>query len=379
MIAGGEINLEDWDSVRKHGKVLQDSANHEFLFEELREAMNSEHVIIRSHAYYIWSSRSAQYYYWRENGGYEEPSPLPGFLKGEDQAVWDFFVENLRDDNKRFNFIYFTSYLRGRLEYAAPSLMDALNSTDPQQREWVLPVLTQIHFNECIPRLDRAIIGRIKEYSGNRKYRPVHDWPYKRRLSPSLEQTWITHHTHRLHGMLLEWLGGKDMGLRSVAAHAFAKWKAPEHAQRVVSALVGELKSDFKTGNASSAARALLVMGQLALPWLEGIREFHDAQQRVYIMLLIDEIRHPAESLADLESRRKMYPFAYDLDRSAYDPIVENFGPEKYLPFVCEHKNCYGDDYYITHHSLSDLTWSACPCGNSGCDVKQQEMGSILQ
>ena len=377
LIAGGEINLEKWESVRWY--VNHDFINHEFPLEELREAMNAEDVIIRSHAYYIWSSWSAQYYYWREKGGYEAPSPLPGFLQGEDQAVRDYFVENLRSDNKRFNFIDFTSYLRGNIEYAEPSLMAALRSTDSQQREWVVKTLMQVHFNERIPELDKAIIDNIEEYSGDREYPPVYHRPDDRNFSPSIEQTWITHHMHRLHDMLLEWLDGEDMGLRSVAAHAFAKWKVPEHAQRVVAILVQELKSDSKLGNASSAARALRVMDQLALRWLEGISAFHDMQQHVYIMLLIDEIRHPADSLADLQARRQMYPFVKWIDPRVNDPIIEYFGPEKYLPFVCAHENCYGNKGIIANHALSDLIWSACPCGNHGCDVKQQEMGSILQ
>ncbi len=377
LILGGEINLEKWGSVRWY--VNHDIINHEFPLEELREAMNSEDVIIRSHAYYIWSSGAAQYYYWRGNGGYEDPSPLPGFLKGEDQAVWDFFVENLRSDNKSFNFIAFSRYLRGTIEYAEPSLMAALSSTDLQQLEWVVKTLMQVHFNECIPELDRAIIDNIEEYSGDREYPPVYHRPDARNFSPSIEQTWITHHMSRLHDMLLEWLDGEDMGLRSVAAHAFAKWKVPEHAQRVVAILVQELKSDSKLGNASSAARALCVMDQLALRWLEGISEFHDMQQHVYIMLLIDQIQNPADSLSDLEERRRMYPFVKWIDPRVNDPIIEYFGPERYLPFVCEHEDCYGNKGIIANHSLSDLKWSACPCGNHGCDVKRREMASIHQ
>ena len=115
--------------------------------------------------------------------------------------------------------------------------------------------------------------------------------------------------------------GGAD---QVVASYVIAINRMPIFQNEVTEVLIRDLVDDNKMYNGSKAARALFIMGDMALPSLESIDRFEDKQQEAYIKLLIWDIQEPPQNKKELEERREFFSRIVGEEEGPYSKWIDD-------------------------------------------------------
>ena len=356
---------DSWDQVRFDFRRLAEQVDFDIARPHLIKALQADEVKLRAYALMALTN-SFRHRHVSGPGQPIELSPKPQFLLQNDQPFWDFIVQQLADDEKRWNWSLGYSTLLSWGKHAKPSLYRALASDDEQLRSSAFHILIATSFNEfhpaALPCLDKLCF----------EYKPREFW---NRQTPTYfdRHKWLTHHAHALADVLTRWLLSEDGRRRAFAAIAFASHRWNTHQKLIVEILADELKDDHRRWTAISAADALLKMGAVALPYLKDLT-LTDPQQKDFVATIIWDIESPPKTKNDLARRTLKHKHLREVSIREHDPFYQWIS-NLYYPYNCflgpdgEQFSQWSDRWVHNHMPWEKITLS-CPCGSKRCDAR---------
>ncbi len=369
------LSTTNWQTIRRLERTIFDRPF--FPEKELLEAMNSGDPQMRANAFIVWNSPFSHEENNR-NGESPELDPLPLFMKNPLDPTWDILIRQLKNDQIRMNKTVVMHAFWKNHELAHEVLLRSLTELDEQAYSSVLRILLYEQYNDSISQLDNALLNELKHYPGYH-YEGFRSRGWSR-FFPSVNQAWLTHHGERLYPMLKKWLLGKDIEKSAIAAHVFACRQWNGHDELVSNRLIEHLRSDDRIRNGNSAAKALLLFGNRAVPFLEKYVDDEDSQLQTYARLLLIDIQNPPRNIAELRLRKRLIPSIRNICNHCFDPILEHLGPAYYYPYDCKLDPHHRDElqsWEPCKHYIWELSKSKCPCGSHGCEIKIKEMGDV--
>ncbi|MCA9293800.1 MAG: hypothetical protein KDA20_08300 [Phycisphaerales bacterium] len=211
-------------------------------------------------------------------------------------------VEDLRDDDIRWNADYAMSALRIVGTPAIPALEDALWSEDWQQRQLAMVTLVEIQGFDATPsnRMIDVCIEALRDDA----------MPYCRRGRIIVKNGRAAAHVLGLHidrsGRKLEQcLESEDYQQRYVASLILGAEGQSRCARTVCATLLPHLRDNDMDGDAVQASAALYGLGVTALPWLMLERGETDEQARRVIDELIRDIADPPDNEDEIVARAR--------------------------------------------------------------------------
>ena len=297
-----KVNL----GLRKAKQALQKSWAHEgdekawqeanqTLWEHISPLLDAADPQVRANAFFLLESPDRI----STSNGYEFDEVE--FLLN-DPAASQLLLNHLKDDDIRWNFQHTCQMLWKYFDGFRPLLEKAMFSDDSQMRNQAIRVVSRESFFDPSP--ETLEIQKITFSSS---------WH---------RSNYFIHYKDYYYDFIMEQLHD---GERVLAAEVIALTRMNEESAEVVTILCEQLKSDDIAYNASEAARALFVMGDIALPYLSNIYVFADQQQKAYVELLIWDITNPPLGRADLELRSDLStPFVHSYFQSwEFDPVLQ--------------------------------------------------------
>lgn len=229
------------------------------------------------------------------------------------------FIDDLRDDNVRFNAMEAMSVLGSVGPAAWPALEAALDSDDWQQRQLAAHLLRRLRPGLATDRMlavtmegladDRLPFGRWEgqwggdPQGGDPGDRPA--WmPMVSNASGGIR--WLMRHARdgeaKAEAALIRGLHSRDYQTRFLCAAALGYEGRTAHTTEIVRVLGPHLRDNRVRGDAVLACQALLGLGKPAVGPLRGLLVGADAQQTRLIRLLTRFIEHPPATAVELRA-----------------------------------------------------------------------------
>ena len=210
-------------------------------------------------------------------------------------------IEDLHDDDIRWNGFAARNRLRQIGAPAIPALREALDSVDHQQRQWSASILREL-VEEPTYRLLEVCVEALMDdpHYGSRSMSNMNE--AAEYLSAEPERT------RRVARLLQRLIESNERQSRFLAAWLVVEAEYSPLLSKSIEVLVGHLRHNGVEGDAGTAARALVELGHMGAGQLRRILEDSeglDRQQRASLALILENIENPPNE-AELRRRRNM-------------------------------------------------------------------------
>jgi len=229
-------------------------------------------------------------------------------------------VDALRDDDLRCNALHATRTLWQSQELARPALMEALDSSDWQQRQYAFLLLTQdpgAHHTSSMIRV--AIEALHNDRMGAHVIRepgePNEVWDNAAQATRYLIRV-----GRAAEAPLAEALGkSSDAQQRFLAAYCLGMMGSSIAVEPCAAELLPHLRDNDIQFDAVMATPALYRLGPAVIPSLLRARDMADRQQGEMIDLLLLDLTHPPTTNDELVARKGMQ----SITKNSHDPAIE--------------------------------------------------------
>ncbi|MCK5941221.1 MAG: hypothetical protein KAI24_04555, partial [Planctomycetes bacterium] len=213
------------------------------------------------------------------------------------------WVDDLRDDDERWNATHamreLSNYARGEI----PELEHALGSHDPQLRHFAAGVLrnrVEAGLARASDRLLRVSVAALRSDLDAVERAAMATWVYP--LAPRAAR-FLSERAQAAHEWLEQGLFGADPQQRFLCAYLLAQAGLHRHAGRIAYELVDHLNDNRIRGDAAMAAHGLYRLGGQAVPVLLASRRYLDRQGRELADLIRFDLQSPPRTKKDLYAR----------------------------------------------------------------------------
>lgn len=237
------------------------------------------------------------------------PEPCP--VHSQDAAA--LWVEELHDDDIRGNAVRAIRELKRLGAAAIPALTDALESSDYQQRQLAGALLRHLDARTPTPALLRVTVEGLRDDALS---------SYTVLANAAEGVRYLERHAWEARELLVAGAQDPDLQQSFYAAVILARNQITLGIETTTAVLIEHLADNDIPGDACVASRALYLLGQPALPYLERARSSDDRQQAQVVELIIADLRDPPRTPAELAARKEVQ----QITQIAYDPCLEERG-----------------------------------------------------
>lgn len=207
-------------------------------------------------------------------------------------------VVDLIDDEVPWNALEAASELRAMGPAAVPALREALGTVDDQQRMFLVSLLLELGVE-----IDGDLLHAAYRNLGDDDSRLLElddDTQATKLLISSGAAAW---------DRVRPGLFARDPQQRFLSAVVLAHTRCPRHVALTVTVLAGHLRDNDWGNDAAQACRALLALGEPAIPHLERLRAMPGPQARQLVALVLEELHDPSpDARAAYQRAKRMAP-----------------------------------------------------------------------
>lgn len=242
-------------------------------------------------------------------------------------------VEDLRDDDVRFNAGSAVYALQRIGTPAVPHLIPALQSGDYQFRQFAAHVLRRIDPANTDEQLLRVSVEALQD----------DEYPYGKTQTTFVKNAYsatmyLINHAATAEPLLDVALGSPDHQQRFLAAYILGMGGRAATIERAAPILIAHLRDNSIRGDAILATAALYRFGLAVMPTLQDALADADPQQEEMLGLLMVDLLNPPRTKADLVARKSLQ----SITTVVYDPAIEARTP--YHVFDSYFGSPHGDD-----------------------------------
>ncbi len=239
-------------------------------------------------------------------------------------------VEQLRDDDVRWNAMEASESLRRLGWRAVPALESALASEDWQQRQMAADVLRSVAGYKPSPAMLRVEVEGLRHDELPRQRRGRRAYTFVFNAKRGAEH--LLRHVREAEPLLTAALVSEDQQQRFLCAYILGCAGRDEHAAAVAGVLLPHLRDNDVRNDAIMAAAALYRLGPKVRPYVVAARPSADRQARQLIdLILINLDEGPPQTWEELDARKRMHR----VTRLRHDPVAQHdpgFDPMPFFP-----------------------------------------------